>query len=97
MLPQHDIASQGNSLTADCGNSSYTYLDICNELVNGSAPAPAAVPAPGPAPSPLAVAAPSGSASPGVLEPAPTTPSDVDGVATDRFDALHANTMHSAA
>ena len=84
MLLYYDIASQGNNLTADCGNTSYTYLDICNELVNSSVNAPAVLPT---VPASLPVAAPSGSASPSGLVPAPATPSDVNGVATNRFNA----------
>ena len=78
---------QGNTLSADCGNSSYTYLDICNSLLNGSSSTPAASPsaAPGVAPA-AAPSAPALSSPAAALEASPASaPSSVSNQAANRF------------
>jgi len=86
------VLLQGNGITANCGNSSFSYLDVCDSLLNTTdvvpSPSPTPTPTPTPAATPTATVAPTGAATPAAtvaLTPAVTQPATaVNGVATDR-------------
>lgn len=63
-------------LTADCGNSSYGYLDICDQLLNGSTSPVASAPT-------ASVTEPTVAVPPAAVSPAVAT-SPVEGVSTAR-------------
>lgn len=63
-------------LTADCGNSSFGYLDICDKLLNGSASPAASAPVP-------TATEPTVALPPDAVSPA-TSPADTGGVSTQR-------------
>ena len=92
-LPPSDVwhaILQGNSLTANCGNSSFSYLDICDSLLNSTdtVPSPSPTSVATPVATPAATPAATVTATPAAtvaLTPAVTTPATtVNGVATDR-------------
>lgn len=77
------ISLVGNGLTVDCGNSSYSYLDLCDSLRNGTSPsaAPAAAPVAAPIAAPAVAPAPSALDTPAatpatVVTPAVSSPSN---------------------
>jgi len=78
------VVLQGNGITANCGNSSFSYLDVCDSLLNTTD----VVPSPSPTPTPTPTVAPTVAAKPAAtvaLTPAVTQPATtVNGVTTDR-------------
>ena len=80
---------QGNRLTADCGNSSYVYLDICDKLLNGSDSGVASAPTPTPAEATMAPT--------GVVSPAVATPPADAGASSERSVYLLPIVVHYAA
>ena len=84
---------QGNSFTANCGNSSYAYLDICDKLLNSTDVAAASVPTSSPAVDSPTMAAPVAAVAPAVTPP----PADASGVATQRSGHKSPGVMHHAA
>ncbi|KAL0054583.1 hypothetical protein WJX82_011192 [Trebouxia sp. C0006] len=97
------ISLVGNGITANCGNSSFSYLDVCDSLLNTTdvvpSPSPTPTPTPTPAATPTATVAPTGAATPAAtvaLTPAVTQPATaVNGVATDSGNSSSASTSKS--
>ena len=75
-------------LTADCGNSSYGYLDICDKLLNGSTSPAASAPIPSATEPTVALA-------PDAASPA-TSPVDTGGVTTQRSVYLQPYCQYAA-
>lgn len=86
------VLLQGNGIIANCDNSSFIYLDVCDSLLHNtdvvSSPTPTPTPTAAPAANPTPAAAPTVAATPAAtaaLTLAVTQPATaVHGVATDR-------------
>lgn len=97
------ISLVGNGITANCGNSSFSYLDVCDSLLNSTdvlpSPSPTPTPTATPAATPTPTAAPTVAATPVAtlaLAPAITQPATtVNGVATDSGNSPSASTSKS--
>ncbi|KAL0029738.1 hypothetical protein WJX79_006611 [Trebouxia sp. C0005] len=97
------ISLVGNGIIANCGNSSFNYLDICDSLLNSTdvvlSPSPTLTPSATPAVTPTPTVAPSVAATPAAtvaLAPAVTQPATtMNGVATDSGKSPSASTSSS--
>ena len=84
------VLLQGNGIIANCVNSSFSYLDVCDNLLNSTdvalSPSPTPTPTATLAATPMPTAAPAATPAATVaVTPAVTQPAtEVNGVATDR-------------
>lgn len=95
-LTKQGISLVGNGLVANCGNSSFSYLDICDSLLNSTDVVASPSPSPSPSATPTPTVAPTVAATPAAtvaLTPAVTHPTTtVNGVATDSGNSAAAPT-----
>lgn len=83
---------QGNRLIADCGSTSFSYLDMCDQVLNSSNIAAAPLPVPSSVPAELTAATPVA-----VVQPvAATPPANASQVASQRFVCISLTFVHYA-